>query len=94
MITYAGGFAGMRLTTASLNFNRKSMTRHMKKLHLSIRTEMYDYPIPFWVKRNWKCGELGHIVMIYMKGNTRKSALIHADARFDMAPEEYGIRFL
>ena len=41
-----------------------------------------------------ECGELGHIVIIYMKGNTRKSAWIHADARFDMAPEEYGIRFL
>lgn len=66
---------------------------HEKDCIYLFRTEMYDYPIPFWVKRNGMWGTWAYRDEL-CEGHTRKSALIHADARFDMAPEEYDIRFL
>lgn len=39
-------------------FQQEINDQAQKKLPLSIRTEMYVHPIPFWVKR-MECGELG-----------------------------------
>ncbi len=66
---------------------------HGKSCIYLFQTEMYDYPIPFWVKRNGMWGTWAYRDNLY-EGQYAEKCMIHADARFGMAWEESSIRFL